>query len=71
MVLSPSPVTTPSDISSGGEGIDLQSRFANVSGVNQAQLPQDNVQASLISPDGDSFIRGNVGWYVQDKGLFH
>ena len=70
MVLSSPQVTTPSDTSSSGEALDLQSRFANVSGVNQAQLPQDNVQASLISPDGDSFIRGNLGWYVQDKGLF-
>jgi len=70
MVLSSPQVTTPSDTSSSGEALDLQSRFANVSGVNQAQLPQDNVQASLISPDGDSFIRGNVGCELFDTYEF-
>ena len=38
--------------------------------IDMLEVPQDNVQASLISPDGDSFIRGNDGWYVHDKGLF-
>ena len=38
--------------------------------IDILDIPQDNVQASLISPDGDSFIRGNLGWYVQDKGIF-
>ena len=38
--------------------------------IDILDIPQDNVQASLISPDGDSFIRGNLGWYVQDRILF-
>ena len=38
--------------------------------IDILDIPQDNIQASLISPDRDSFIRGNLGWYVQDKGLF-
>ena len=49
MVLSPSPITTPSDISSGGEGIDLQSRFANVSGVDQDN--NDAADANLFLED--------------------
>ena len=38
--------------------------------IDILDIPQDNIQASLISPDRDSFIRGNLGWYIQDKGLF-
>ena len=25
-------------------------------------IPQDDNQASLTSPDGDCFIRSNIGW---------
>ena len=63
IVLSSSPVTTPSDISSSGEDVDLQSRFANVSGVDQ-----DNNDAA----DANFFCRirfclqsQTAVWFVQ------
>ena len=30
--------------------------------IDIPDIPQDNSQASLTSPDGDYFIRDNVGW---------
>ena len=30
--------------------------------IDIPDIPQDNNQVSLTSPDGDYFIRDNVGW---------
>ena len=62
MVLSSPQVTTPSDTSSSGEVLDLQSRFANVSGVNQ-----DNNDAA----DTNLFLEDPFVSAATDSGLVH
>ena len=60
MVVSSPQVTTPSDTSSSGEILDLQSRFANVSGANQ-----DSNDAA----DANLFLEGPLLSAATHRGL--
>ena len=62
MVLSSPQVTTPSDTSSSREVLDLQARFASVSGVNQDS--NDAADANLFLED--PFVSA-----ATDSGLVH
>ena len=63
MVLSSPQVTTPSDTSSSGEVLDLQSRFANVSEANQDN--NDAADANLFLEDPFCLQPQTADWFIQ------